>query len=111
MGHIQVTSELRITTQAQSIGLPVPALVEPVRSQYGKRTLSVSGYFYVGVSDPLKNLAPNLFPLQNENGVELYYNVQATPWCQITPDLQVIDPFRQRAVSSLLFGLRAKIDF
>lgn len=69
------------------------------------------GYFYVGVSDPLKSLAPNLFPLQNENGVELYYNVQATPWCQITPDLQVIDPFRERADSSLLFGLRAKIDF
>jgi porin len=69
------------------------------------------GYFYVGVSDPLKSLAPNLFPLQNESGVELYYNVQATPWCQITPDLQVIDPFRERADSSLLFGLRAKIDF
>lgn len=69
------------------------------------------GYFYVGVSDPLKNLAPNLLPLQNEKGVELYYNMQATPWCQITPDLQVLDPFRQRADSSLLFGLRAKIDF
>jgi porin len=69
------------------------------------------GYFYVGVSDPLKSLAPNLFPLQNENGVELYYNVQATRWCQITPDLQVLDPFRERADSSLLFGLRAKIDF
>jgi len=50
-------------------------------------------------------------PLQNENGVELYYNVQATPWCQITPDIQVIDPFRERVESSLLFGLRAKIDF
>jgi porin len=69
------------------------------------------GYFYLGVSEPLKNLAPNLLPLQNENGVELYYNVQATPWCQITPDIQVIDPFRERVESSLLFGLRAKIDF
>ncbi|MFM2216972.1 MAG: hypothetical protein RL240_1290 [Planctomycetota bacterium] len=69
------------------------------------------GYYYVGVSDPLKNLAPTLLPLRNENGVELYYNLQATPWCQITPDLQIIDPFRERADSSLLFGLRAKIDF
>lgn len=69
------------------------------------------GYYYVGVSDPLKNLAPILLPMQNESGVELYYNVQATPWCQITPDLQVIDPFLTRADSSLLFGLRAKIDF
>jgi porin len=63
------------------------------------------------VSDPLKDLAPILLPLQNEHGVELYYNVQATPWCQITPDIQIIDPFRTGADSSLLFGLRAKIDF
>lgn len=69
------------------------------------------GYFYLGVSDPLQNLAPLLLPLQNEHGVELYYNVQATPWCQITPDIQVVDPFRERVDSSLIFGLRAKIDF
>ena len=69
------------------------------------------GYFYLGVSEPLKDLAPVLLPLQNENGVELYYNVAVTPWCQITPDIQIIDPFRERVDSSLLFGLRAKIDF
>ncbi len=69
------------------------------------------GYFYLGVSEPLKNLAPILLPLRDEQGVELYYNMQATPWCQITPDLQVIAPFRDRAETSLVFGLRAKIDF
>jgi porin len=69
------------------------------------------GFYYVGVSDPLKNLAPILLPMQNDSGVELYYNVQATPWCQITPDIQIINPFLTRADSSLLFGLRAKIDF
>ncbi len=69
------------------------------------------GYFYLGVSEPLKDLAPVLLPLRDEQGVELYYNVAVTPWCQITPDLQVIAPFRERADTSLLFGLRAKIDF
>jgi porin len=69
------------------------------------------GYYYVGVSDPLKNLAPVLLPLRDESGVELYYNVQVTPWCQITPDIQIINPFLTRAESSLLFGLRAKVDF
>ena len=69
------------------------------------------GYFYVGVSDTLKNLAPILLPLRNEQGVELYYNVAVTPWCQLTPDLQVISPFRERSDTSLLVGLRAKIDF
>ena len=69
------------------------------------------GYYYLGVSDQLKDLAPVLLPLQNEQGAELYYNIQVTPWCQITPDLQVVSPFRERADTSLLAGLRAKIDF
>jgi len=69
------------------------------------------GYFYLGVSDTLKSLAPILLPLQDEQGVELYYNVAVTPWCQVTPDLQVIAPFRDGVDASLLFGLRVKIDF
>lgn len=69
------------------------------------------GYYYLGFSDPLKNLAPILLPLRDEHGVELYYNVAVTPWCQITPDLQVIDPFRNRVDTSLILGLRAMIDF
>lgn len=68
-------------------------------------------YFYLGVSEPLKNLAPLLLPLRDEQGVELYYNMAITPWCQITPDLQVITPFRDRAATSLICGLRAMIDF
>lgn len=68
-------------------------------------------YFYLGVSEPLKDLAPLLLSLRDEHGVEMYYNVEITPWCQITPDLQLITPFRNRADTSLLFGLRANIDF
>ena len=68
-------------------------------------------YFYLGVSGPLKNLAPTLLPLRDEQGVELYYNVAVTPWCQISPDLQVITPFRDQADTALLVGLRAMIDF
>jgi porin len=69
------------------------------------------GYFYLGVSDTLKNLAPVLLPLKDEQGVELYYNVAVTPWCQVTPDLQVIAPVQDKVDASLLVGLRAKIDF
>ena len=68
-------------------------------------------YFYLGVSEPLKNLVPLLLQLRDEHGVELYYNMAITPWCQITPDLQVITPFRDRAAASLICGLRAMIDF
>jgi porin len=67
--------------------------------------------FYLGVSRPLKDLAPILLPLRDEHGVELYYNVAIAPWCQITPDFQVITPFRERADTALLFGLRANIGF
>ena len=68
-------------------------------------------YFYLGVSDSLKNLAPLLLSLRDEQGVELYYNAAITPWCQITPDLQVITPFRNRADTSVIFGLRTNVNF
>ena len=61
-----------------------------------------------------KSIRPSsgtLLPLGDESGVELYYNVAVAAWCQITPDLQVIDPFRDPVSTSLLFGLRARIDF
>lgn len=69
------------------------------------------GYFYVGVSEELKRLAPRLVPLRDEHGVELFYNLGLTPWFHLTPDLQVTTPFRDRVETSLNLGLRAKIDF
>ncbi|WP_231616124.1 carbohydrate porin [Novipirellula artificiosorum] len=68
------------------------------------------GYFYTGVSEPLKQIAPILLPLQDEQGVEMFYNVGVTPWCHVTADLQVVEPSRERADTLLMFGLRAKID-
>lgn len=69
------------------------------------------GYYYTGLSGALKDFAPVLLPLDDEQGGELYYRVAATPWCQVTPNLQLIEPFRSRVDSSLLVGLRARIDF
>jgi len=68
-------------------------------------------YYYLEVSDSLKNLAPNLLPLRNEQGVELFYNRAVTRWCHTTPDLQVVTPARSQGDTVLFFGLRAKIDF
>jgi porin len=68
-------------------------------------------YFYIGVSNSLKNRATDLLSLRDEYGAELYYNIAVTSWCQITPDLQVVTPFRSRAETSVLVGVRAKIDF
>ena len=69
------------------------------------------GYFYVGVSEELKQFAPVLFPLRDEHGVELFYNLAVTPWFHFTPDLQIVTPVRARVDTSVNFGVRAKIDF
>jgi porin len=69
------------------------------------------GYFYLGISDKLKQSARPLTPLGNEQGVELYYNARITPWFQLTPDLQVVSPFQKQTDTALLVGLRARIDF
>jgi porin len=37
--------------------------------------------------------------------------VAVTPWFHVTPDLQVITPTLELAKTSLVLGLRAKIDF
>jgi porin len=69
------------------------------------------GYFYLGISDRLKQSARPLTPLGNEQGVELYYNARITPWFQFTPDLQIIEPFEKSSGTALVVGCRAKIDF
>ena len=69
------------------------------------------GYYYLDVTNALKDLAPRLLPLKNEQGVELYYNYAVTPWFHVTPDIQVLDPFRQRVDNAFVAGVRAKIDF
>lgn len=77
------------------------------------------GYFYVGYSDPVHNLAPRLLNLGNDQGVEMFYNVAVTPWFRVTPDLQVLGPARGNTLppnardidTALVLGLRAKIDF
>ena len=69
------------------------------------------GYYYLAVSNVLKDAAPNLTPLKNEEGVELFYNIAVRQWFHITPDMQVIDPYKQRADTSFVAGVRAKIDF
>jgi porin len=69
------------------------------------------GYYFMGVSGTLKRTALPSSPLRNEQGVELFYNARVTPWCQITPDLQIVDPFQKPAKTALLVGVRAKLDF
>jgi porin len=46
------------------------------------------------------------------NAVEIFYNVQVTPWLNVTPDLQYLTPNANRIASdSFLYGLRANVRF
>lgn len=66
------------------------------------------GWFYAGTSDevgPLLTAA--LGPIGDGQGVELFYNWQATPWLNITPDLQVLIPARETVDTALAVGVRA----
>jgi porin len=69
------------------------------------------GYYYVGVSESLRNLAPRLFSLRDEHGVEAFYNVGITPWCHLTSDLQVVTPVKVNVTASVAYTMRLKIDF
>lgn len=80
-------------------------------SPFRKQDTFGVGYFHLGTSGALRDNAVPGSPLGNEDGVELYYNARITPWFQITPDLQVISPFEQEVKTSLVLGLRAKVDF
>ena len=68
-------------------------------------------YYYMGLSDDFKNVVRPIVPVRDERGLELFYNVGVTPWFHVTPDLQVITPTLEPAKTSLVLGLRAKIDF
>jgi porin len=76
-----------------------------------KRDTFGIAYFHLGISGPLKQSALPISPLGNEDGFEMYYNARIAPWLQMTPDLQVINPFEQQAKPALVLGLRGKLDF
>jgi porin len=70
-----------------------------------------AAYYYLGFSGDFKAVARAITPVRNEHGLELFYNVAVTPWCHLTADAQVITPALKREDTSLVLGLRLKIDF
>jgi porin len=70
------------------------------------------GYYYAGFTeeiDPFFELF--LGPTGDGQGVELFYNIAVTPWFHLTPDLQVLVPFREEVDTAVVVGLRGKLDF
>ena len=67
------------------------------------------GYYYLDMSDDI----PAMGNQHSEQGVELYYNFEVTPWLHITPDLQVIiDPGGNSDDDvAIAAGVRAHVTF
>ena len=82
-------------------------------SPIASRKLDTFGiaYYYLGLSDEFKSVVQPVVPLRDEHGLELFYNLAVAPWFHVTADLQVITPLLQPVDTSLVLGLRSKIDF
>jgi porin len=68
-------------------------------------------YFYTGLSNDVQNLVNPLVPLQDVQGGELYYNMAVTPWLNVTPDLQIIQPSVVGRDTAIVVGMRGKLTF
>jgi porin len=68
------------------------------------------GYYLANLNDDINPA----FGLHSEQGFELFYNIEVTPWLHVTPDVQVIiNPaggFQDRDVA-VVYGLRAQMSF
>lgn len=69
------------------------------------------GYYFYNLSDDLKAATGPVFPLHDEQGVEMYYNLAVTPWFRVTADLQWIDPANGDIEDAWVGGLRANVTF
>ncbi len=68
-------------------------------------------YFYTGLSSEFKDLVSPVIHLQDVQGGELYYNMAVTPWFNLTPDLQIIQPSNAANDTAVVIGARAKLTF
>ena len=83
------------------------------RSMLPGRTLDTFGvgYYYLGLSDQVKQLARPFRPLRDEYGVELFYNIALTPWCRLTPNFTVARPSTVGLDTTIITGLRLQLAF
>ena len=72
-----------------------------------------AGWFFVGASDQFGPVPTALLGPRDGQGFECFYNIQATRWLNITPDVQWIRP-GLGAISTdnaFVYGLRANATF
>ncbi|HZZ71153.1 MAG TPA: carbohydrate porin [Pirellulales bacterium] len=69
------------------------------------------GWYDAITSDKIGPIISTIYgPIGDGQAVELFYNYEVTPYCHVTPDLQVLVPARENVNTSLFLGLRVKVD-
>jgi porin len=69
------------------------------------------GYFRFSMAQRVKEVLATRLPVDDEQGVELYYTAQLSPVWRLTAHGQLIDPVVNAAPVAAYVGLRAKADF
>jgi porin len=87
-----------------SLGLGGNSLLREHRDNWGL------AWYYIGASNEFGPLPRALFDPQDGTGVECFYNIQATRWLNVTPDVQYILPGNQAiAEDAFVYGLRVNM--
>lgn len=70
------------------------------------------GYFRYGLSEDLKDgLAAIGSGIEDEQGIEAYYNYAVAPWWRVTADLQWIDPATPGLANAVAVAIRTQVKF
>lgn len=67
------------------------------------------GYFYFNFSNELQRAVAPVADFQNEQGVEIFYNIAVAPWLNISTDLQWVEPANNDNEDAWVGGLRANL--
>jgi porin len=68
-------------------------------------------YFRLDVSDALKDELAPFFKLEDESGVEMFYNFAVTPWFRITGNVQFVRPASGNSSKAVYAGVGTYVRF
>lgn len=69
------------------------------------------GFFWNGVSDSLKQTVRPAVRVQDEYGVEIYYDAAIFPWLRLGADIQWVRPVLANNDDAIFAGLRSRVIF
>jgi porin len=69
------------------------------------------GAWWNSISDNFEDLVSPVVDLQDQYGMEVYYNYEVNKWLHVSPDLQVVQLVQEDTDTAVIAGLRVVVDF